>query len=114
MLVLRKKNAVRVVAMLLLAATCVQQSIAAQNARPNLSGFWMLAGKPVEDPALKAKLAPGVVILTDTGAPEYGIMDFGGLKLTPAALAAAKAWKPEDEMTVSASCRAPSIVYAMQ
>jgi hypothetical protein len=114
MLALQKRHAVRVVATLLLAATCVQETIAAESARPNLSGFWMLAGKPVEDPALKAKIAPGAVILADTGAPEYGIMDFGGLKLTPAALAAAKAWKPEDEMTVSASCRAPSIVYAMQ
>jgi hypothetical protein len=108
-------NAGRVVAAMLLGAMCAQGSIAGEAPRPNLSGFWMLAsGNPVEDAALKAKISPGAVILTDTGAPEYGIMDFGPLKLTPAALAAAKAWKPEDEMTVSASCRAPSIVYAMQ
>jgi hypothetical protein len=94
---------------------CGQQLLAAEAARPNLSGFWMLAsGKPIEDPALKAKISPGAVILADTGAVEFGIMEFGGLKLTPAAEAAAKAWKIEDDMTISASCRIPSIVYAMQ
>ena len=40
--------------------------------------------------------------------------DFGGLKLTPAAEAAAKSWKQDDDMTISATCRVPSIVYAMQ
>jgi hypothetical protein len=109
------KYAGRVVAALAMGVLCAQQSIAAEAARPNLSGFWMLAsGKPVEDPALKAKISPGAVILADTGAPEFGIMEFGGLKLTPAAEAAAKAWKIEDDMTVAASCRIPSIVYAMQ
>lgn len=84
-------------------------------ARPNLSGFWMLAsGNPVEDPVLKAKLSPGAVVLKDTGAPEYGPMEFGGLKLTPAALQAARAWKIQDDMTVANTCRIPSIVYAMQ
>ena len=100
---------------LLIGALCGQHSVAAESARPDLSGFWMLAsGKPVEDPALKARISPGAVILADTGAVEFGIMDFGGLKLTPAAEAAAKAWKIEDDMTVAASCRVPSIVYAMQ
>jgi hypothetical protein len=100
---------------LLTGAVCAQWVVAADAPRPNLSGFWMLAsGKPVEDPALKAKISPGAVILADTGAVEFGVMEFGGLKLTPAALAAAKAWKIEDDMTVAASCRAPSIVYAMQ
>jgi hypothetical protein len=88
---------------------------AAQPGRPDLSGFWMLAsGPPVEDPQLKAKIAPGTVVLTDTGAPEYGPLEFGGLKLTPAADKAARAWKIADDMTVSNTCRIPSIVYAMQ
>ncbi|HWL61909.1 MAG TPA: hypothetical protein VNQ32_03880 [Steroidobacteraceae bacterium] len=99
---------------LALCAAASLPAVAAQPARPNLSGFWNLAGTPVEDPELKAKIAPGTVILQDTGGPEYGPGDFGGLKLTPAAEAAAKAWNIKDEMTVSATCRIPSIVYAMQ
>ena len=92
-----------------------QLSAAADASRPNLSGFWMLAsGKPIEDPALKARISPGTVILADTGAVEFGIMEFGGLKLTPAAMAAAKAWDSKDDMSVANACRIPSIVYAMQ
>jgi hypothetical protein len=110
-----QKKACRMVVAMVMGALWGQQSFAAEAARPNLSGFWMLAsGKPVEDPALKAKISPGAVVLADTGAVEFGIMEFGGLKLTPAAEAAAKAWKIEDDMTISATCRAPSIVYAMQ
>jgi hypothetical protein len=110
-----QQTAARMAVALFLGAMCGQLSLAAEAQRPNLSGFWMLAsGKPVEDPALKAKISPGAVILADTGAVEFGVMDFGGLKLTPAAEAAAKAWKIEDDMTVAASCRVPSIVYAMQ
>ena len=88
---------------------------AAEPKRPNLSGFWMLAGgKPSEDPALKAKIAPNTAILEDTGAAEFPSGVFGGLQLTPQAEAAAKAWDPKQDMTVSNACRVPSIVYAMQ
>lgn len=83
--------------------------------RPDLSGFWMLAsGPPVEDPELKAKIPPNTVIVRDTGAVEFGPGDFGGLKLTAAAEAEAKAWSIKDDMTVANTCRIPSIVYAMQ
>jgi len=100
---------------LLLCGLCGATALAAEPARPNLSGFWMLAsGPPIEDPALKAKIAPGTVVLKDTGALEFGLMEFGGLKLTPAAEAAAKAWDSKDDMTVANACRIPSIVYAMQ
>jgi hypothetical protein len=89
--------------------------LAADAARPDLSGFWMLAqGAPIEDPALKAKISPGTVIIHDSGAVEFGPMDFGGLKLTPAAEAAARSWNIKDDMTISNTCRIPSIVYAMQ
>src|SRR5690606_34054135 len=90
------------------------QATAAEARRPDLSGFWMLTGTQSEDPVLKAKVAPGTVVLQDTGAPEYGPMEFGGLKLTPTAEAVAKAWRIEDDMTVANTCRIPSIVYAMQ
>jgi hypothetical protein len=92
-----------------------QGALSAEAARPNLSGFWMLAsGAPIEDPALKAKISPGTVVLADTGAVEFPLGEYGGLKLTPAAQAAVKAWSPEEEMSVSNACRIPSIVYAMQ
>jgi hypothetical protein len=110
-----KLMACRTVAAVMAAALPGQAALAAEASRPNLSGFWMLAsGKPVEDPVLKAKISPDAVVLADSGAVEFGIMEFGGLKLTPVALAAAKAWKIEDDMTVANSCRIPSIVYAMQ
>lgn len=87
----------------------------AEGKRPDLSGFWMLAsGSPIEDPVLKAKIPPGTVVLGDTGAFEFGPMEFGGLKLTPAAEAAARAWDISEDMTVANTCRIPSIVYAMQ
>jgi hypothetical protein len=87
----------------------------AKASPPNLSGFWNLSRKQhPPDPGLVAKLPSGAVLLNDTGAPELPPGDFGGLKVKPAALAAAKAWKPQDDMTVSRACLPPSIVYATQ
>lgn len=102
------------VAMLLLAGCAGSGATGTQAQRPDLSGFWMLSMVTVEDEVLRSKLSPGAVVLEDTGAPEYGPMDFGGLQLTPAAQAAAEAWRIEDDMTVANTCRIPSIVYAMQ
>lgn len=100
---------------LMICLAWTQAALAAAPGKPDLSGFWMLAGgPPIEDPVLKAKIAPGTAILADSGAVEFGLMEFGGLQLTPAALAAAKAWNPADDMTVANACRIPSIVYAMQ
>jgi len=94
---------------------CLCQGAAWAASPPDLSGFWMLDFKPgTADPALMAKVKPGSVFLNDTGAAEFGPMEFGGLKLKPEALAAARAWKIADDMTVQNSCRIPSIVYAMQ
>ncbi|MEO8307329.1 MAG: hypothetical protein ABI616_04730 [Pseudomonadota bacterium] len=99
----------------LLLCVAGQGASAAGAPKVDLSGFWMLAsGEPIEDPALKAKITAGTVVLRDTGAVEFGIMNFGGLKLTPAAEAAAKAWDSKDDMSVANACRIPSIVYAMQ
>lgn len=82
---------------------------------PDLSGFWMpLPGIPEPDPVLAKKVSPGAVVLRDTGPAEFGRMEFGGLKLTPAALEKARQWDPRQDMTVSSSCRIPSIVYALQ
>lgn len=90
-------------------------AMAAAPAHPDLSGFWNLVrGTPPEDAALKKLIPAGTALLDDSGAKEYGSMDFGGLKLRPDALAAARSWNIQDDMTVSNTCRIPSIVYAMQ
>lgn len=88
---------------------------AAEQSPPDISGFWSLDMAPnVSDPALIAKLPPDTVVLDDTGVTEFPSGEFGGLKLKPAARAAAARWKPQDEMTLSRVCAAPSIVYAIQ
>jgi hypothetical protein len=89
---------------------------AAEAARPpDLSGFWMLVPQIAQpDPELARHVPADAVVMKDTGAAEFGRMEFGGLKLTPAALAAARDWDPQQEMTVSNACKAPSIVYALQ
>lgn len=84
-------------------------------ADPDLSGFWAPVFEPVEpDAAMIAGLPPNTVVLDDTGAPEFPRMEFGGLKLKPDALARAKTWRPEDDMTLQRVCMPQSIVYSVQ
>jgi len=81
---------------------------------PDLSGYWNLSMRIPRDPVLMGQLPPGTVVLDDTGPVELPARDFGGLKVKPGPLAAALAWKPIDDMTLSKACRPPSIIYAMQ
>ncbi|HET9270128.1 MAG TPA: hypothetical protein VFO31_18260 [Vicinamibacterales bacterium] len=87
---------------------------AQRTTRPDLSGYWG-AGRAFraaeKDPR---PLPPNTVLLTDAGAPELAAGNYGGLKVKPAALAAAQKWKPADEMTLSKACQPPSLVYTMQ
>lgn len=84
-------------------------------AEPDLTGFWNLAFDKTEPPAdLVAKLPSNTVVIDDTGAAEFPRMEFGGLKLKPAALAKAETWQAEDEMTLQRVCMPPSIVYSVQ
>ena len=92
----------------------VRRVAAQQPARPDLSGFWGAGHAVPIDPALVAKLPPNTVVVPDAGAPELPSGNFGGLRPTPSALAAAKRWKPEDDMKVDRVCLPPSIVYSMQ
>jgi hypothetical protein len=82
---------------------------------PDLSGFWApdLATHP-HDATLKAKLPENTVVLDDSGITEFPSGEFGGLRPRPEALARAMAWKPQDEMSLTRVCAAPSIVYAIQ
>jgi hypothetical protein len=82
---------------------------------PDLSGFWNLATTSVpQDKTLISRLPPNTALLGDTGAVEFPKGEFGGLKLKPAALAAATKWDPKDDMSLVNACKPPSIVYAMQ
>jgi hypothetical protein len=63
---------------------------------------------------LVQRVPAATVVMKDTGVFEFGVMEFGGLKPKPDALAAASAWRAEHDMTVSNACRIPSIVYALQ
>jgi hypothetical protein len=110
-----KKFSVVTTALLLAIAALPAASVEAAGKHPDLSGFWNLSrGKPVKDPALATRLAPNTAVLDDVGPIEYGLMQFGGLKLKPAALEHAKTWNAKAELTVANACRIPSIVYAMQ
>jgi hypothetical protein len=98
-----------------LATLPVAAALAAAPRPPDLSGFWNLSrAKVTPDPDLMRRVAPDTAVLEDTGAAEFGTLEFGGLKLKAAALERAKAWKAADDMTISNACRIPSIVYAMQ
>ena len=100
------------IAALLLGVACTAGAAGAQ--RPDFSGFWMLGRDHTPDPQLARRVPADTVVMLDTGAAEFGAMNFGGLKPTAAALAAAQEWKPEQEMTHERVCRIPSIVYALQ
>ncbi len=83
-------------------------------AEPDLTGFWNLAFDGETDPELVAKLPAGTVVIEDTGVVEFPVGEYGGLAVRPEALEKARAWRPEDEMTLERVCLAPSIVYAIQ
>jgi hypothetical protein len=83
-------------------------------AHPDFSGFWNLDAKVPRDADLMGKVAPNTAFLDDTGPTEFPAGEYGGLKLKPAAVAAAKKWSPYDQLTTQNACKPPSIVYAMQ
>ncbi len=98
-----------------LIALVLLASPAAAQDHPDFSGFWAPEFGPSERPQdLLDKLPDGVEILEDTGAAEFPRGEFGGLRLTPEALAHAEQWQAEDEMTLERVCLPPSIVYAIQ
>jgi hypothetical protein len=95
-------------------ATTSAQQPERNAGRPDLSGYWGPGRAAPPDAARVTQLPPNTVVLGDAGATEFPLGEYGGLKVKPAALAAARTWKPQDEMTVSRACLPPSIVYTMQ
>jgi hypothetical protein len=97
-----------------LPAQAPQPAVSGRPSHPNLSGFWDLSMRVPPDKTLLDELPANAVMLHDTGPVELPAGDFGGLKIKPNALAAARAWKPADDMTIENACKPPSIIYAMQ
>jgi hypothetical protein len=93
-------------------ALCI--SDAGAQSRPDLSGYWGPGRAAPVDQARVAQLPPDTVVLADAGAAEFPAGEYGGLKVKPGAIEAAKRWKPTDDMTPSRACMPPSIVYTMQ
>jgi len=91
-----------------------QPAFSAAPKPPDLSGFWMLNSAAKPDADMMKQVKANTVWVNDTGALELPQGNFGGLKLTAAALAAAKKWDPREELKMENACRAPSIVYALQ
>jgi hypothetical protein len=108
-----------VIAVTVLIAACARERVeipvpspAARH--PDIGGFWNLDMHVPRDPELMSKVAPDTAFLDDTGPVEFPLGNYGGLKLTPAALEHARHWNPRDSLTVANACRPPSIVYALQ
>lgn len=83
-------------------------------ARPDLSGYWGPGRGLKPDQATLDRLPPNTVFVADAGATELPAGDYGGLRPRPAALEAARRWRPEDDLALDRVCQPPSIVYAMQ
>ena len=106
------------VALAALAAAAVE----AQPAHPDLSGYWVIsfgalpprrAATPLER-SLLDRLAPGTLLLADSGLVEFPPGDYGGLKAHAAALEAARGYDPDVQRSVATTCRPPDVIYSMQ
>lgn len=88
---------------------------AAQDAPPDLSGYWgptFEMGQPASD--MVARLPENTVLIADAGVAELVRGDYGGLLPTPEALARAEEWRPEHELALDRVCLPQSVIYAMQ
>ena len=95
-------------------ATATPPPSAPVATHPDFSGFWNLDMKVPLDKEMLSKVAPDTVLLDDTGPVEFPRGVYGGLKLKPAALEAARKWDPKQQLSIHNVCRPPSIIYALQ
>jgi hypothetical protein len=106
-----------VLAPLALTAPATAQSPEARG----IAGFWSMSGPmvPRREPtpteaALMAHFPESAVVLADAGATEFPPGDYGGLAVHERLREAAKDYDPEQQTTVSLTCRPPGLIYSMQ
>jgi len=84
-------------------------------AQPNFEGYWTPSFRaPAEVAELEAKLPAGTIMIDDAGGGELEEGDYGGLTLTPRALAEISQHSFADELTFEYACTLPSVIYYMQ
>jgi hypothetical protein len=85
------------------------------QAASNLEGFWTVKfERQRSGQALIDELPKGAVLINDTGAGELAAGDFGGLKLSAAALEEVRKYNYEDELKRENTCNAPTVAFFMQ
>ena len=105
-----------------LAALFLATSALAARAEGDISGYWLTAyGQipPVRkatapEQALIDLLPKGTLLLGDSGLVEFPPGNFGGLEVTPEYKAKAEKYDEKVQLSVSTTCRPPSIVYSTQ
>jgi hypothetical protein len=87
-----------------------------------IAGFWSMsfgATPPRRAPTpaeaeLMALFPEHAVVLADAGSTEFPPGDYGGLAVHARLREAAKSYDPENQTTVSLTCRPPGLIYSMQ
>jgi hypothetical protein len=104
-------------------STIAATNIAAQSPDPHgIGGFWTMSfgATPPRRPPTAAEAAlmeyfpESAVVLADAGATEFPPGDYGGLAVHERLREAAKDYDPEQQTTVSLTCRPPGLIYSMQ
>jgi hypothetical protein len=115
------RNVLAFVAGLVVAAPAAQ--IGAQSPEPHgIAGFWSMsfgATPPRRAPtaaeaALMDYFPEDAIVLADAGSSEFPPGDYGGLAVHANLREAAKDYDPENQTTVSLTCRPPGLIYSMQ
>lgn len=108
---------------LAVACCALAAGTAAAQARDGhgIAGFWSLTGAmvPRREPSpteaeLMAYFPEDAIVLADAGATEFPPGDYGGLAVHEALREAAKSYDPEQQTTVSLTCKPPGLIYSMQ
>lgn len=87
----------------------------AASAAPNLEGFWSpLIERTRSGQALIDELPEQAVLINDTGAGELAAGDFGGLKLSPAAIEEVRNYDYAAEFKRENTCTPPTAAFFMQ
>jgi hypothetical protein len=97
--------------------------LAAQSAEPRgIAGYWSMSfgATPPRRMATAAEAAlmdyfpDDAVVLADAGSTEFPPGEYGGLAIHDSLREAAKGYDPEQQTTVSLTCRPPGLIYSMQ